>query len=68
MSPVTFLETMRASGCTCVVLTLSVAVRLPVQRKLARIVQHHELLQQALDDLACGGLRADVELLHTVAW
>lgn len=40
---------------------------LPVQRELAGVVQHHELLQQALDHLFGGGLRADVELLHAVA-
>lgn len=43
-------------------------MRLPVQCKLARIVQHHELLQQALDDLSGGGGGADVELRHTIGW
>lgn len=50
----------------CLFLTLSITVCLPVQRKLAGIVQHHELLQQALDDFSGGVLRANVELLHTV--
>ena len=49
-------------------LTLSVPVCLSVQGKLARVIQHHELLQKALDDLPdCGG-RADVQLLHAVTW
>lgn len=46
--------------------TLSIAVHLLVQRKLARIVQNHELLEQTLDDFLGGGHRADVEVLHTV--
>lgn len=46
--------------------TLSITVHLLVQRKLAGIVQNHELLQQTLDDLSGGGRRADVELLHRV--
>lgn len=46
--------------------TLSIAVHLLVQCKLARIVQNHELLQQTLDDFPGGGHRADVELRHTV--
>lgn len=50
----------------CPAPTLSIAVRLSVQCKLAGIVQHHELLQQALDDFSGGGMRADVELLHAV--
>lgn len=52
----------------CLFPTLSVTVRLPVQCKLAGIVQHQELLQQALDDFSGGGQRANVELLHTVRW
>lgn len=50
----------------CLFLTLSITVCLPVQGKLAGIVQHHELLQQALDDFCGGVLRANVDLLHTV--
>lgn len=46
--------------------TLSIAAHLLVQRKLARIVQNHELLEQTLDDFLGGGHRADVEVLHTV--
>lgn len=46
--------------------TLSVPVRLLVQCKLAGIVQHHELLQQCLDDLPGGGVGADVKLLGAV--
>lgn len=41
-------------------------MRLLVQRKLAGIVQHHELLQQCLDDFPGGGVGADVQLLHAV--
>lgn len=41
-------------------------MHLLVQRKLAGIVQNHELLQQTLDDFSGGGNRAEVELLHTV--
>lgn len=52
----------------CLFPTLSVTVRLPVQCKLAGIVQHQELLQQALDDFTGGGQRANVDLLHTVRW
>lgn len=58
----------REQACRRGSLTLPIAVRLPVQRKLARIVQHHELLQQALDDLTGGGDGADVELRHTIGW
>lgn len=46
--------------------TLSIAAHLLVQRKLARIVQNRELLEQSLDDILGGGHRADVDVLHTV--
>lgn len=68
MLPVTCAAKIRDPAAARAVLTLAVAVRLPVQRKLAGIIQHHELPQQALNDLSGGGLRADVELLHAVAW
>lgn len=46
--------------------TLSIAAHLLVQRKLARIVQNPELLEQSPDDFFGGDRGADVEALHTV--
>lgn len=41
-------------------LTLAVSTGLAVEGKLAWVVLHHELLQQALDDLPDRGGAADV--------
>lgn len=48
--------------------TLSITMRLPVQGKLARVVQHHELFQQALDHLSGRRRGTDVQLFHAVTW
>lgn len=53
------------SGCSD---TLVVALAALKQGKLGRIVDHGELLQQSLDDLAGGCPRANVQVLGCVLW
>lgn len=53
----------RPPGCE---LTLPVFLHLLEKCKLLRVVDHHELLQEPLDDLADCGRAADVELLDGI--
>lgn len=48
--------------------TLVVALAPLEQSELGGIIDHSELLQQGLDDLAGGCARADVQVLGRVLW